>query len=110
MLGGMSLTFRDASARVDAFISQFEEGYFPPLLMLARLTEETGEIARQSTGAVVVEPVPVWAGSVGELPAAGGSATRSSTMWTEASVSPASERVSGRDLRFRDCALLSPTT
>lgn len=42
----MSLTFQDASARVDAFISQFKEGYFPPLLMLARLTEETGEIAR----------------------------------------------------------------
>lgn len=42
----MSLTFQEASARVDAFISQFEEGYFPPLLMLARLTEEVGEIAR----------------------------------------------------------------
>jgi len=43
---GMSLTFEDARQRVDAYISQFEEGYFPPLLMLARLTEETGEIAR----------------------------------------------------------------
>lgn len=42
----MSLTFQEASERVDAFIGQFEEGYFPPLLMLARLTEETGEIAR----------------------------------------------------------------
>jgi NTP pyrophosphatase (non-canonical NTP hydrolase) len=31
---------------VDAWISQFEEGYFPPLAMLARLTEETGELAR----------------------------------------------------------------
>jgi len=41
-----SLTFEDARQRVDAYISQFEEGYFPPLLMLARLTEETGEIAR----------------------------------------------------------------
>lgn len=46
MLAPMSLTFADASARVDAYISQFREGYFPPLLMLARLTEETGEIAR----------------------------------------------------------------
>ena len=46
MLTRMSLTFEDASARVDAYISQFREGYFPPLLMLARLTEETGEIAR----------------------------------------------------------------
>lgn len=42
----MTLTFAEASQRVDAFISQFEEGYFPPLLMLARLTEETGEVAR----------------------------------------------------------------
>lgn len=41
-----SLTFEDARQRVDAYISQFREGYFPPLLMLARLTEETGEVAR----------------------------------------------------------------
>ncbi len=40
------LTFAAASKQVDRYISQFEEGYFPPLLMLARLTEETGEIAR----------------------------------------------------------------
>ncbi|GHF49462.1 hypothetical protein GCM10017781_27490 [Deinococcus metalli] len=46
MLTHMALTFADASARVDAYISQFKEGYFPPLLMLARLTEETGEVAR----------------------------------------------------------------
>ena len=42
----MALTFEEAGARVDAYISQFEEGYFPPLLLLARLTEELGEIAR----------------------------------------------------------------
>lgn len=42
----MSLTFEQASARVHAYVSQFEEGYFPPLLLLARLTEETGEVAR----------------------------------------------------------------
>jgi len=42
----MSLTFEDAARRVDAYISRFKEGYFPPLLMLARLTEETGEVAR----------------------------------------------------------------
>ena len=41
-----SLSFEEARQRVDAYISQFREGYFPPLLMLARLTEETGEIAR----------------------------------------------------------------
>lgn len=32
--------------RVDDWISQFEEGYFPPLVNLARLTEEVGELAR----------------------------------------------------------------
>ncbi|HYI13595.1 MAG TPA: nucleotide pyrophosphohydrolase [Thermoanaerobaculia bacterium] len=31
---------------VDEWISQFEEGYFAPLPMLARLTEEVGELAR----------------------------------------------------------------
>lgn len=42
----MSLTFKEASERVDRFIGQFKEGYFPPLLNLARMTEEVGEIAR----------------------------------------------------------------
>ena len=32
---------------VDAWISQFEEGYFHPLTNLARLTEEVGELARE---------------------------------------------------------------
>jgi NTP pyrophosphatase (non-canonical NTP hydrolase) len=36
----------EAQARVDAWISQFEEGYWPPLANLARLTEEVGELAR----------------------------------------------------------------
>ena len=40
----MSLT--EAQARVDAWIGQFEEGYWPPLANLARLTEEVGELAR----------------------------------------------------------------
>jgi NTP pyrophosphatase (non-canonical NTP hydrolase) len=38
---------RDAQAQVDAWISQFEEGYWPPLSNLARLTEEVGELARE---------------------------------------------------------------
>ena len=42
----MSMTFEQVSERVDRYISQFREGYFPPLLMLARLTEEVGEVAR----------------------------------------------------------------
>jgi NTP pyrophosphatase (non-canonical NTP hydrolase) len=41
----MSLT--NAQRRVDAWISQFEEGYFHPLTNLARLTEEVGELARE---------------------------------------------------------------
>ncbi len=32
---------------VDDWISQFEEGYWHPLTMLARLTEEVGELARE---------------------------------------------------------------
>jgi NTP pyrophosphatase (non-canonical NTP hydrolase) len=40
------LTFKEAQKMVDAWIGRFEEGYFPPLLMLARLTEELGEVAR----------------------------------------------------------------
>ena len=41
----MSLT--DAQRRVDAWIAQFEEGYFHPLTNLARLSEEVGELARE---------------------------------------------------------------
>ena len=32
---------------VDAYISQFKEGYFSPMTMLARMTEEVGELARE---------------------------------------------------------------
>jgi NTP pyrophosphatase (non-canonical NTP hydrolase) len=31
---------------VDAWITQWDEGYWPPLANLARLTEEVGELAR----------------------------------------------------------------
>jgi NTP pyrophosphatase (non-canonical NTP hydrolase) len=41
----MSLT--EAQRRVDAWISQYEEGYFHPLTNLARLAEEVGELARE---------------------------------------------------------------
>jgi len=41
------MSFRDAQKDVDAWISQFEEGYWKPLSMLARITEETGELARE---------------------------------------------------------------
>lgn len=41
------LTLKEAQARVDAWISRFEEGYWPPLTNLARLIEEVGELARE---------------------------------------------------------------
>ena len=41
------MTIADAQATVDRWISQFEEGYWPPLSNLARLTEEVGELARE---------------------------------------------------------------
>lgn len=40
------MAFAPIQKEVDAWISQFEEGYFAPLPMLARLTEEVGELAR----------------------------------------------------------------
>lgn len=39
--------FNDYQRRVDAWISQFEEGYFHPLTNMARLSEEVGELARE---------------------------------------------------------------
>jgi NTP pyrophosphatase (non-canonical NTP hydrolase) len=41
----MGLT--EAQRRVDAWVAQFEEGYFHPLTNMARLTEEVGELARE---------------------------------------------------------------
>ena len=41
------MQLRDAQERVDRYISQFKQGYFPPLVNLARLTEEVGELARE---------------------------------------------------------------
>ncbi|MNH83935.1 nucleoside triphosphate pyrophosphohydrolase [compost metagenome] len=32
---------------VDQYISQFKEGYFSPLALLARMSEEVGELARE---------------------------------------------------------------
>lgn len=41
------MSFRAAQDAVDRWVGQFEEGYFPPLTNLARLTEEVGELARE---------------------------------------------------------------
>jgi NTP pyrophosphatase (non-canonical NTP hydrolase) len=41
------VTIAEAQTAVDDWIGQFEEGYWPPLSNLARLTEEVGELARE---------------------------------------------------------------
>jgi NTP pyrophosphatase (non-canonical NTP hydrolase) len=40
-------SLKDLQQEVDRYISQFKEGYFSPLSMLARMTEEVGELARE---------------------------------------------------------------
>ncbi|SFK00031.1 NTP pyrophosphatase, house-cleaning of non-canonical NTPs [Halobacillus dabanensis] len=43
----MNYTTEEIQKRVDDYISQFKEGYFSPLSLQARLTEEVGEMARE---------------------------------------------------------------
>lgn len=45
--GSQGPTLAEAQEAVDRWISGFEEGYWPPLANLARLTEEVGELARE---------------------------------------------------------------
>ncbi|MBT2690032.1 nucleotide pyrophosphohydrolase [Bacillus sp. ISL-47] len=40
-------TMKELQTEVDTYISQFKEGYFSPLAMLARMTEELGELSRE---------------------------------------------------------------
>ena len=40
------MDLKEAQEKVHEWISRFEEGYWPPLSNLARLTEEVGELAR----------------------------------------------------------------
>lgn len=40
-------TMSDIQREVDEYISQFKEGYFSPLALMARMTEEVGELARE---------------------------------------------------------------
>jgi NTP pyrophosphatase (non-canonical NTP hydrolase) len=42
-----SRTLVSIQKTVDDWIGQFEEGYWPPLSMLAAVVEETGELARE---------------------------------------------------------------
>lgn len=44
---GLSKTLHEIQAEVDQYIGQYKEGYFHPLSMLARLSEEVGELARE---------------------------------------------------------------
>jgi NTP pyrophosphatase (non-canonical NTP hydrolase) len=40
-------SLKEIQAEVDAYIGQYKEGYFSPLAMLARMTEELGELSRE---------------------------------------------------------------
>ncbi|MBI4441245.1 nucleotide pyrophosphohydrolase [Candidatus Woesearchaeota archaeon] len=41
------MSLKDVQKEVDNWINQYKLGYFKPLEILARLTEETGELARE---------------------------------------------------------------
>ena len=41
------MTVKEAQQQVDAYINRFKEGYFQPMELLARLTEELGELSRE---------------------------------------------------------------
>ena len=41
------LTVNQAQKMVDQWINQFEEGYWPPLAILANIMEEVGELAKE---------------------------------------------------------------
>lgn len=42
-----NLTIKGMQQEVDEYIGQFKEGYFSPLALMARLTEEAGELAKE---------------------------------------------------------------
>ncbi|TXC93267.1 nucleotide pyrophosphohydrolase [Metabacillus litoralis] len=42
-----SKSMNDIQKEVDTYIGQFKEGYFSPLAMMARISEEVGELARE---------------------------------------------------------------
>ncbi|WP_232696373.1 nucleotide pyrophosphohydrolase [Brevibacillus daliensis] len=44
---GKDKSLQEIQQEVDQYISQFKEGYFSPLSMMARMTEEVGELARE---------------------------------------------------------------
>ncbi|CAM3396006.1 nucleotide pyrophosphohydrolase [Marinicrinis lubricantis] len=40
-------SLKEIQREVDEYISQFKEGYFSPLALVARIAEEVGELARE---------------------------------------------------------------
>ena len=42
-----SQTMENLQQEVDLYINSFEEGYFPPMELVARMTEELGELSRE---------------------------------------------------------------
>lgn len=40
-------TIKDLQHEVDQYIGQFKEGYFTPMELMARMTEELGELSRE---------------------------------------------------------------
>ncbi len=42
-----TVDLKEMQERVDAYIGQFVEGYFQPMTLVVRLTEELGELARE---------------------------------------------------------------
>lgn len=41
------MTLKEMQNRIDAYICQFKEGYFTPMTLVVRLSEELGELARE---------------------------------------------------------------
>ena len=62
------MSFADAQREVHDWISRFEEGYFQPLTLVARIAEEVGELAREVNHSFGEKPKkPTEAkGSIGE--------------------------------------------
>lgn len=46
-MGVVTIGLKDVQAQVDAYIGQFRAGYFAPMTLVVRLTEELGELARE---------------------------------------------------------------
>ncbi|EFU41418.1 MazG nucleotide pyrophosphohydrolase [Paenibacillus vortex V453] len=47
VIGILEKSMAEMQQEVDRYISQFKEGYFSPLSMMARMSEEVGELARE---------------------------------------------------------------